>query len=81
MRDVQKQKVKLAKDRLPFKVLTKLEANIEFKKGFYYLVDHEFKVVDCVNIYSYNHEDPLIQRITARINMDFEEKLQGAKVI
>lgn len=55
--------------------------NLELKKGFFYIMDNEMKIIDCANIYSYNHENDILQRMTAKMNMDFEEKIRGAKII
>jgi hypothetical protein len=37
------------------------------KKGFYYVVNPEGKVIDCAKIYSFLHEDNIFQRIMARV--------------
>lgn len=40
---------------------------LEMKKGFYYVVNPDGKVIDCAKIYSFLHEDNIYQRIMARV--------------
>ena len=48
---------------------------LELKKGFYYVVNPQGKIIDCARIYSFLHEDNIYQRIIARISQDVDIRI------
>ncbi len=49
--------------------------DLELKKGFYYVVNPQGKIIDCARIYSFLHEDNIYQRIIARISQDVDIRI------
>ena len=53
--------------------------NLELKKGFYYLINPQGKIIDCARIYSFLHEDNIFQRVLARVSQDVDIRMNEKK--
>lgn len=49
--------------------------DLEMKKGFFYLINPQGKVIDCAQIYSFLHEKNIFKRITAKVCKDVDETI------
>ena len=45
------------------------------KKGFYYVINPEGRIIDTAKIYSFMHEDNIYKRITSKISKDVDDRI------
>ena len=49
------------------------------KKGFYYVINPEGRIVDTAKIYSFLHEKNIFKRIIAKVSKDVDERINAKK--
>ncbi len=53
--------------------------DLDLKKGFFYVINPEGRIIDCAKIYSFLHEDNIFKRITAKISKDIDDRINSSK--
>jgi hypothetical protein len=51
------------------------ETNLELKKGFFYVVNPQGKIIDCAKIYTFQHEKNIYKRIIAKVSKDVDDRI------
>ena len=53
---------------------------LELKKGFFYVINPEGRIIDTAKIYSFLHENNIHKRITSRIGKDVDDRVNRKNV-